>query len=229
MAKKILFIEHKLQPEPDAGQLHLRARGVDLHILHPFAGDPLPDPNTADGVIVMGGPQMVTEIDQHPYLQAEAAFLARAAAENIPTLAICLGAQLLAHALDARVDWHPERAAAFGYHALKTTDAAQGLFPKNLHVLSGNAQGFDMPTGVTPLAHAETWPNQAFAHKSALAFQFHPEITRGLLDEWQTALADNIGRPGTTGIAQQNADFAAHDPGLKHWYRALLDRHFSLT
>lgn len=68
-----------------------------------FAGDVLPPADEVDGVIVMGGPMSVHDIRVHPWLDAEKAFLSRLLQCDVPLLGICLGAQLLAEALGARV------------------------------------------------------------------------------------------------------------------------------
>ena len=227
--KTIIVIEHSIHPEPDAGLAHLANRRCTIRRVRPFAGDQLPDPADADGVILTGGPQMVTDLADAPYLLSEMDFAMRAVERGIPLLAICLGAQMIAHRLGAAVDWHPDGAVAFGYHQLTPTAAANGLFPPGLQVLSGNAQGFELPPGATLLAQGETWPNQAFALDAhVLAFQFHPEVTRRILDAWQDDLADYAGRPGAADPATQDADFDRHDPALKTWYRSLLDGFFGL-
>ena len=79
-----------------------------------LAGDPLPELDAVDGIISFGGAQSVTEIDRYPYLLAEAEFLRRAAERDVPVLGVCLGAQLLAHALGGSVRRLPRRAVVVG-------------------------------------------------------------------------------------------------------------------
>ncbi len=228
--KTIIIIEHSDQPVPDDGLSHLAARGCTLHRVRPFAGEALPEPAEADGIMLMGGPQMVTDLEAEPYLSTEMDFAARVMDRATPLLGICLGSQLIARRLGAAVDWHPQRAVAFGYHRLRPTAAADGLFPDGLFVLSGNAQGFDLPPGATLLAAGEIWPIQAFGvDDHVVAFQFHPEVTRPILDRWQRDLAGNYGRPGASDRATQDADFIRYDPSLKVWYRAFLDDFFGLA
>ncbi len=227
--KRICVIEHHPSPEEDAATAHLRARGCEVTVLRPYLGERLPDPAETDGALLMGGPQMITEIDAAPYLHDEAAFALAAIALGRPLLAICLGAQLLAHALGARVGPRADGAVAFGFHGLEPTPEGAGLFPPGLRVLSGNAQGFEIPDGAVKLAAGPIWPNQAYRIGSALAFQFHPEVTRGILDDWQRELASYVGRPGASDIAAQDADFAAWDPALKAWFGGVLDAHLGLA
>lgn len=227
--KTILFIQHHSNPEPDAGQTHIVERGATLRRVKPYKGEDLPELGEMDGVILPGGPQMVTDLADLPYLQAEMDYVLQAAERQIPVLAICLGAQMVAHRLGASVDWHPEGAVAFGYHRIRPTAASNGMFPSDLHVLSGNAQGFDLPPGATLLAEGDLWPCQAFSYGSSLlALQFHPEVTRTILDDWQAHLGHYVGKPGADDFARQDADFIRYDTALKNWYRSLLDDFFGL-
>jgi GMP synthase (glutamine-hydrolysing) len=83
----------------------------DAELEHVRVGrDPLPDLSAVDGLVVFGGAESVTEIDRHPYLLDEMALLHEAVAQDVPVLGICLGAQVLAHALGGRVRRLPRRA-----------------------------------------------------------------------------------------------------------------------
>ena len=226
----ILFIEHHPNPEPDAGQAHICSRGAKIRPVRPYRGEDLPSFDEIDGIILPGGPQMVTDLADLPYLQTEMDYALAAVDNDIPVLAICLGAQMMAHRLGGKVDWHPDNAVAFGFHEVRPMPAANGMFPPGLRVLSGNAQGFEFPQDVTRLAKGELWPNQAFSlGKNLMALQFHPEVTRTILDDWQAHLGHYVDRPGADDFATQDADFDDHDPMLKGWYRALLDDYFNLV
>ncbi|SET32161.1 type 1 glutamine amidotransferase [Oceanicella actignis] len=223
---RICVIAHHDDPEEDAARAHLRARGARLCVVSPWRGEPTPDPRDFDGAMIMGGPQMVTDADSLPWMRDEQAFARGMLALGRPLLAICLGAQLLADALGARVGPHPEGRVALGFHPVVPTAEGAGLFPPGFMALSGNAQGFALPPGATLLARGEVWPNQAYAIGSALALQFHPEVTPAILEAWKRELADYFGRPGVSDPARLDADFARHDPALKTWLRALLERMF---
>lgn len=155
------------------------------------------------------------------------AFIGAAMKAEIPLLGICLGGQLIASELGANVDFHPAGKIALGYYPLDVTDAGQAWFPDDLRVLAGNAQGFSCPTDATLLATGNVFPNQAFLYgERTLALQFHPEVTRIILDQWQEELAGNIGKPGTQSLAEQDLGFERHNSRLTDWYRLLLDRFF---
>ena len=222
------MIEHWHLAEPDFGRRHLAARGHDIRVAEPWRGEPLPE-LTGDeaGVMLMGGPQYVTELDAAPYLADEMRFAERAMALGVPLVGICLGSQMIAHVLGAAVGFHPDGHSTMGFYDLAPTEDGKAFFPAGLKVLAGNAQGWDMPTGVTPLAHGEVFENQAFkAGNTTIALQFHPEVTEPILGQWHDEFASMIGAPGTHPVDTQWVDFAAHDPALKAWYADFLDRWF---
>ena len=227
--KNIIYvIEHWTLAEPDFGRQHLIGRGFDVRVVEPWLGEALPELTGEEaGIMLMGGPQYVTALDKAPYLRDELLFAEQAMEKHVPLVGVCLGSQMLAHMLGARVDFHPEDHSTFGFYNLHPTEVGRGYFPDGLKVLAGNAQGWEMPAGVTPLAHGEIFLNQAFqAGEKSIALQFHPEVTRKILDQWQGEFSSMIGKPGTQSIAEQNAGFEAHDPALKDWYAGFLDGWF---
>ena len=232
--KPILVLEHMDQPAPDAGLAHLADRGVEAQVVKAFKGEPLPAPETLaerySGVIVMGGAQMVTDAETLPWMGEEIALMRRALADRLPMLCICLGAQMLAHALGGTVAPDPQGRIAWGFHEIRALPAADNPIPARLTVLSGNFQGFEIPEGAERLATTDgPWANQAFRYGSALALQFHPEVTQPILEDWQRYVGPHLHREGATDIETQNAGFAAHDPALKAWFRDLLDARFGLV
>lgn len=226
LSRIVHVIEHWRTAEPDYGRRHLAERGFDVRVVEPWRGEALPDLTGEEaGVLVMGGPQYVTATADAPYLLDEFRFVEQAMAKSVPLIGVCLGSQMIAHVLGAKVDFHPEGCATFGYYDLHPTQEGRAFFPERLKVLAGNAQGWDMPAGVTQLAHGDVFPNQAFlAGDATIALQFHPEVTRPILDQWQRDYTTWQGRPGTQSREEQDAGFAAHDAALKAWYAGLLDR-----
>ena len=228
MTDTIYVIEHWKLAEPDYGRRHLIARGFDIRVVEPWKGEDLPELTGEEaGVMLMGGPQYVTELDEAPYLADEMRFAEAAMVRGVPVVGICLGSQMIAHILGAAVGFHRDGHMTMGFYELAVTEAGRGLMPAGLKVLSGNAQGWDMPSGVTPLAHGEVFPNQAFqAGASTIALQFHPEVTQPILHQWHDEFGGMIGEPGTHPVDEQWAAFAEHDPALKAWYAGFLDNWF---
>lgn len=214
-------------PGPDALLAHLRARGVEASVLHPTRGEAPPATDEGlDGLVVMGGVDMVT--DRPAWMAPVQALQRRMAARGAPQIGICLGGQLLADTLGGAVGWHPEGRIDFGFHRLAATDAPDNPVPDGLMALSGNSQGFTLPREAERLALGATFPEQAFRVGRALGLQFHPEVTRPILDVWQVNSAANHGRPNGQPKEVMDAGFAAHDAALKAWLRGLLDRWFAL-
>jgi GMP synthase (glutamine-hydrolysing) len=135
------------------------------------------DPETADLLIVLGGPIGACEDDNYPFLKHELGLLRQRLAAGRPTLGICLGAQMIARALGARV--YPAPRKEIGWSRLILTDAGRKSPLRHLEtpVLHWHGDTFDLPEGATALASTETCVNQAFSIGSnLLALQFHPEV-----------------------------------------------------
>lgn len=160
-----------------------------------LADDPLRsfDPRPLAGLVVLGGPMNVDETDEHPHLATEVEWLRAAVADDLPVLGLCLGAQLLAKSLGARV--RPNGVKEIGWYAIETTPAAAGdrLFahcrPRET-VFQWHGDTFDLPAGAVHLAESPQCRRQAFRFgRSAYALQFHLEVTAEIVDEW-------LGEPG---------------------------------
>lgn len=230
MSRPLYVIDHWALAEPDAGRRHLVARGHDVRVVEPWRGETLPDLTGGEaGLMVMGGPQMVTDLTAHPYLADECRLIEQAMAKNVPLVGICLGSQLVAHVLGADVGPHRDGLQCFGYYQTRATDEADALFPERLVTLNGNTQHWSLPAGARLLAQGETdvAPNQAFSYgRTTIGLQFHPEVTRAILDQWQRDHGHVIGLPGTQSRAEQDAGFGRHDAALKAWYGGFLDTWF---
>ena len=140
-------------------------------------GDELPDPDEIDLLVVMGGPMGVNEEEQHPWMRLEKAFVAEVIQRNIPTLGICLGAQLIAQICGATVA--PNREKEIGWFPVSRTESTQPWldgFPDPLTVLHWHGDRFEIPEGAIRLWESSACDNQGFALGSALGLQFHLEM-----------------------------------------------------
>lgn len=146
-----------------------------------FAGDTLPDLNQIDLLVILGGPMNIYETDIFPFLTAEKRFVEKAIKREKRVLGICLGAQIIADVLGAKVfrgeqeeiGWFPiERAPE------AESDALGKFLPPSFAAFHWHGDTFDLPTGATHLASSAACQNQAFScGDKILAVQFHLEAT----------------------------------------------------
>jgi GMP synthase (glutamine-hydrolysing) len=141
----------------------------------------------ADLLVVLGGPIGVYETDSYPFIAREIALLERRLSRGLPTLGICLGAQLMAKALGSRVYAGPVK--EIGWGPIGLTDAGAASCLKSLgneaSVLHWHGDTFDLPTAASRLASNANYENQAFGYGDhALALQFHLEAEPRQLEEW---------------------------------------------
>lgn len=148
----------------------------------PYNGDPLPPPSAYDCLIVMGGPQSPLQTKESPYLLDEIAHIKQAIAKDKIVLGFCLGAQLIAEALDAKTEHSPEKEV--GIFPIELTEEG-----KNCSLFDGFSEKFEVihwhndmpgiPKGAKLLAHSKGCPQQAFQWgNKVFGFQFHMEVTK---------------------------------------------------
>ena len=141
----------------------------------------------ADLLVVLGGPIGVYDQDDFPFLGREIELLGRRLAEDLPTLGICLGAQLMACALGQAV--YPCFEKEIGWGPVTLTEAGKasclGALPRGGHVLHWHGDTFDLPPGASLLASTKACTNQAFVYrKRGLGLQFHLEADPARLEHW---------------------------------------------
>ena len=174
--------EHLGRIEPE---LVRRGIGIDYADLYqPGAAEP--DPARYDGLIFMGGAMSVN--DGLPHLEREARWIAQAVEAGRPVLGVCLGAQLIAKAMGARVYRNPVK--EIGWFEIEVTGegAADPLFagvgPRET-VFQWHGETFDLPPGARWLASSTACCHQAFRiGSSAYALQFHLEVTPEMIADW---------------------------------------------
>ncbi|WP_425917921.1 glutamine amidotransferase [Acinetobacter sp. TSRC1-2] len=135
--------------------------------------------------IILGGPIGVYETADYPFLQQEIDLLKVRLEENLPTLGICLGAQLIAHALGAKV--YAGHQKEIGWSKLSISNIENNLLAplSDTAVLHWHGDTFDLPEQAKLLASSDVYPNQAFSvGKNILALQFHIEVAAESLEKW---------------------------------------------
>jgi len=173
----------------DLGTLEplLSWRGHDIRYVDvPTGGLEDVHPTGADLMVVLGGPIGAMDDEAYPFLASETELLRARLTAGRPTLGICLGAQLMARTLDARV--YPGRTREIGWGPVTLTAAGRESCLRHLadvDVLHWHGDTFDLPTGAAHLAATSITPNQAFAWGNhALALQFHAEADPHALEGW---------------------------------------------
>ncbi len=223
---KIIFITHSEHADPGAVADGLHARGFATEICCPMLGDSLPPladgkPEGYDAAVVFGGPMGVGDAAEMAFLAEEIGWVSAQLERDSPLLGICLGAQMMAHALGAKVWEHPEEVREIGYHPVFAAPAGRGLFPERLIAYQWHREGFDMPADAELLATGEGgFRNQAFRHgANGYAVQFHPEMIPLTMERWVTSEkgAPQLGLPGAQPAERQRAEAPKHDPVMRDW------------
>ena len=225
MKLPVLIVLHQEQSTSGRVGHYFHARGIPLDIRRPRFGDPLPDTLAAhSGAVIFGGPMSVNDPDD--YIRAEIDWIKVPLVENKPFLGICLGAQMLARHLGARVGFHPERKAEIGYYPIWITPAGRSVmetWPE--FVYQWHREGFDLPAGAELLAEGETFKVQAFRHgRRAYGIQFHAEVTHAMMCRWTTQGHARLALPGAKPRNQHFADRPVYDLAIRTWLWDFLDR-----
>lgn len=227
---KIHYLQHVPFEGPGVIAHWAQARGHELTATRAFAGDIYPDPEGFDRLVVLGGPMSVHDEAEHPWLKEEKALIRHTLQTGKPLLGICLGAQLLAEALRARVYKAREKEIGWFPIQMRSEAVRSSLacdLPESLTVFHWHGETFDLPAGATHLAQSEGCANQAFEHAGlALGLQFHLEATpdgvRSLVEQCGDELTAGRFIQSTTDILTTNDHFLI----LESLTFKLLDRLF---
>jgi GMP synthase-like glutamine amidotransferase len=232
----VLVLQHIACEPPGAFEDVLRDRGAELARIELDEGEALPE--SLDGfaaVVVMGGPMSVNDVSEHPWLEGEKALIRAAVRRPLPVWGSCLGVQLLASALGARV-WTgtvpevgvlPVQPTAEG-----RADPVLGPCRWPLRTLQWHGDTFDLPDGAVLLAGSPAYPNQAIrVGRLTYGVQFHVEVGAELADEWArvpeyVASADGVLGDGGAAVLLDDVKRAA--PGMLAEARALFGRWMDL-
>ncbi len=168
------------------------------------------DPLASDLLVVLGGPIGANDEKSYPFLSAEIAAVKQRLAADRPTLGICLGAQLIARALGAKVFAAGEK--EIGWKPLLLSAAAQSspvrhLSAEQCFMFHWHGDSFDLPNGAVLLAGTEACLHQSFSWgRGTLAFQCHPEVRARDLEKWFVGHAVEIGAASGTNVPQLRSD-----------------------
>ena len=185
---KLHYLQHV--PFEGLGYIETWAKTHDIEIscTRLFAAEALPEHDTFDWLVVMGGPMGIYDHDEHLWLAGEKVFIRQAIDDKKTVLGICLGAQLMADVLGAKV--YPGPCKEIGWFPIQRSEGAPQMIPENPIVFHWHGDTFDIPEGAVKLATSAPGINQGFVYNgNAIGLQFHMETTPQSME----ALIENCG------------------------------------
>jgi GMP synthase (glutamine-hydrolysing) len=223
MPLPVLIVLHQEHSTPGRVGNVLRDLGFPLDIRRPRFGDPLPETMAGHaGAVIFGGPMSAN--DSEDFIRREIDWIKVPLKENKPYLGICLGAQMLAQLLGAKVWFHPDGHVEIGYYPIRPTASGRRMCsPWPEHVYQWHREGFDLPAGGELIAEGDTFPVQAFRYGSGHALQFHPDVTHAMMCRWTTRGHERMQLPGAKSRTEHFADRAVHDLAARAWLASFLD------
>lgn len=183
---------HIIQNDPEVPPgniaVNLEAMGLPFFVHHPYQAEPLPDLRDVTALIVMGGAMGANDDGRHPFLHDLKRFIRGAVTAGVPYLGVCLGGQLLAAAMGARV-------ASNRWEELGTLEVeltGEGMRDRLFAGIGGtfttfqwHHDSFDIPEGGVLLAGSAACVHQAFRlGERTWGIQFHPEVREGIIRDW---------------------------------------------
>lgn len=222
--KRLLVCQHV--PFEILGTLNPMLKNAGLRIRYVNFGrhpDAQPDLRGYDGLVILGGPMNVDQVDTHPHLATELGMVRQALAMDIPTLGICLGAQLIAKALGARVKQNAVK--EIGWYDVSVTpegkkDPLFGHFDESEKIFQWHSDTFEIPEGGVHLAESPTCHSQAFrVGRHMYGFQFHMEVDEPLIARWLNVpvhKAEIESAPGDISADTISHETRVHMKRLRH-------------
>ncbi|WP_169944562.1 type 1 glutamine amidotransferase [Microbispora sp. H11081] len=241
MGERLIVVEHEAEAGLGSFSGWLEAAGVEIEVVRPYKGEPVPG-RAPGGLLVLGGAAAAWDDEGYGWLPATRDLLARAVDEGVPTLGVCLGAQLMTLACGGTVEHGaagleiglgeieplPEAAADPLLSALPTLSASDALPSPDALPVPGLPSGgrvravqyhqdamTTLPEGAVRLATGAMYPNQAYRiGDRAWAVQFHPEATPAIFASWTAG-----GELPPERAAELNAQVAAAEDELARTWR----------
>ncbi len=189
---RVLIVKNIAAEGPGTIEDFLRAENVPYSLIDLSKDEKTPAVDDFTHLVIMGGPMAVYEMDHYPYLRDEARLIEQAVKANKHVLGVCLGAQMVAHALGARV--YAGGKKEIGWYEVSLTPEGMkdplmfrlALDGRNsAQVFQWHGDTFDLPSGAVGLASSELYPHQAFRFSDRVyALQFHIEVTPLIVSDW---------------------------------------------
>lgn len=218
----VLVVLHQLSSCPGLLAPLLAGMGAGVDVRRPRFGDPLPSTLEGhSGAIVMGGPMSANDGDE--WVSREIEWLSVPLREGKPLMGICLGGQMLARHLGAKVFVRSDGRGQVGHHRLQLTDAGVAAIgtPPRGQVFHWHREGFSLPVGARLLAYDDLF-TQAFSYGSALGLQFHPEADVPVMRRWMSEDPDAERMLDARPFASMTRGHEAVASAHRIWLRDLL-------
>jgi GMP synthase (glutamine-hydrolysing) len=197
---RVLFVHHERPLDAGSYDDVVAAAGHEIVRWAPFEGEAPPSLSEIDALVVLGGAVHPDADGSEPWLAGEVAVIRDALSRSLPSLGLCLGAQLIARATGAWVG--RVESSEVGWYEIEPNDT--GLADPVVGVLGGSTVGFEwhhytfeLPSGASELARSERAIQAYRLGENVWGLQFHPEVTREQVYEWTGMASDQVdGDPG---------------------------------
>ncbi|WP_457567160.1 type 1 glutamine amidotransferase [Desulfurobacterium sp.] len=188
---KALFVKNVDVEGPGTLASLFERKGVKVEVIDAFRGQRPSSVDDYEFITILGGPMGVYEADRHPFLNDEFRLVEEAIKKNKRVVGICLGAQILAHVLGARV-YRGEMGKEIGWYELYPQNEFEFLYRHKMDVFEWHGDTFDLPDGATRLASTPFYNNQAFRLGRIVGLQYHIEVTKDDVERWIEAYSEEV-------------------------------------
>jgi GMP synthase-like glutamine amidotransferase len=177
---KFTIFQHVPYESPGHILEWIKKNGHSIGFVNFYDHPALPEIKNTDALIVMGGPMNIHDDEEYSFLADERNFLKQFILSGKKVLGICLGAQMVADAMGAKVMKNEHREIGWFQVNVQQENLPinfQDIFPNAFATFHWHGDTFDLPDNVNGFVHSEATQNQGFIHHNLAAFQFHPEMT----------------------------------------------------
>lgn len=220
---QIAILQHTTDSKPFYTTTWLEENNLPYRLVQTFKGEPIPQANEVDWLIVLGGSMNIDDEKNFPFLRDEKKLVEQILKSEKTYLGICLGGQMLARVLGASVRKHTDWEV--GWHSVQIENKVLGLKNRpekeELFVMQYHQDTFDIPSGATAFAKNAITANQGFVAAGGLAVgtQFHPEATEGWVFDCEN---DELPKGNFVQTYQQMVEGLKHLPKQSNWYADVL-------
>ena len=222
--KKILCISHHKEVELGLLENFFLDNDFKLDVQKPlYNSEIINNFDNYSGIVILGGAMNVNDTKEFPGLKKELKFIKHLVYKDIPTIGICLGAQMIAKSQGSLVNPHKKKLVEIGYKDIynKSGRIIFDNFPKK--VFHWHSEGFDLPQNAEIVATNNTFKVQAFCLKDNIyGFQFHPEVIESMILSWNIKSAHMLNKSGATSTKNQLEEHKKYSDSVKVWFIGFL-------